>query len=60
MNTESPVYSPGDTAGILRYPARNFVPSSWNPVPLLGSNGSSMAIAAGVALAIIFFLSRGK
>jgi alkanesulfonate monooxygenase SsuD/methylene tetrahydromethanopterin reductase-like flavin-dependent oxidoreductase (luciferase family) len=61
MFSGSPVYSPGDNyPGQVRPATRDFVPSSWTPVSVLGSSGSSMAIAAGVALAIIFWLGRGK
>jgi hypothetical protein len=60
MNTESPVYSPGDTAGILRYPARNYVGSTFSPQALLGTTGSLVALTAGVAIGLIWFLGRKK
>ena len=60
MFSGSPVYAPGDSEGLPRFPTRDFVPSSWAPVPILGSSSGSMAIAAGVALAIIFWLARSK
>ena len=61
MFSGSTVYSPGDNyPGQTRSPSRDFVPSSWTPSNPLTGTGGATAIAAGVALAIIFLLSRGK
>ena len=60
MWSGSVVYAPGDSQGIARFPTRDFVPSSWTPEPILSSTSGSMAITAAVALAIIFWLGRGK
>jgi len=57
----STVYSPGDNyPGQIRVMTRDFVPSSWNPVPIEAGDSASVAIAAAIALAVIWFLGRGK
>ena len=61
MFSGSTTYSPGDNyVGQVRPATRDFVPSSWVQGPLLAKANASVAIAAGVALAVIFWLGRSK
>jgi hypothetical protein len=61
MFSGSPVYSPGDNyPGQVRPNTRDYVGSTFRPVPMLAGTAGAMAIAAGVALAVIFVLGRRK
>jgi hypothetical protein len=61
MFSGSPVYSPGDNyPGQVRPMTRDVVPSSWTPTVILGATGRMVALTAGIALGLIWFVGRRK